>query len=54
MTILLLGWIKSLFQERTYQDSVETFVKSKEPKSTAEVEMWVRYYDQNLRDRSFI
>jgi hypothetical protein len=54
MTILLLGWIKSLFKERTYHDSVETFVNSKQPKSTAEVEMWVRYYDQNLRDRSFV
>ena len=49
-----LQWIKSLFTERSYQDSVETFVVSKQPKSTAEVEMWVRYYDQNLRDRSFV
>lgn len=50
----LIGWIKSLFTERTYQDSVETFVLSKQPTSTAEVEMWVRYYDQHMRDRSFI
>lgn len=50
----LLEWIKSLFRERTYQDSIETFVNSKDPKSTAEVEMWTRYYDQNLRDRSFL
>ncbi len=49
-----LQWIKSLFTERSYQDSVETFVVSKQPKSTAEVEMWVRHYDQNIRDRGFV
>lgn len=49
-----LQWIKSLFTERSYHDSVETFVISKQPKSTAEVELWVRYYDQHVRDRGFI
>lgn len=49
-----LKWIKSLFTERSYHDSVETFVISKRPTSTAEVELWVRYYDQHIRDRGFV
>jgi hypothetical protein len=47
MTVLLLGWIKSLFTERTYRDSLEYFIESKKPQSTAEVEYWTRYYDQH-------
>ena len=49
-----LQWIKSLFTERTYKDSLETFVTSKQPKSTAEVEFWTVYYEQNVRSRSYI
>lgn len=41
----LIKWIKNLFTMPSYQDSVEYFVASKQPKSTAEVEYWVRYYD---------
>lgn len=42
----LLKWIKSLFSEVTYKDSLETFVASKHPTNTAEVEYWIRVYDQ--------
>jgi len=42
----LLQWIKSLFNTATYQDSVEYYVTSKQPKSTAEVEYWINYYNQ--------
>jgi hypothetical protein len=45
----LLQWIKSLFNERTYQDSVEHYVASKNPTTTAEVEHWIRQYDQHKR-----
>ena len=31
----MLKWIKSLFTTPTYQDSVEYYVVSKQPKSTA-------------------
>lgn len=48
-----LEWITSLFKERTYQDSLEYFITSKNPKSTAEVEYWTRHYDQHVT-RSFI
>jgi hypothetical protein len=46
----LLEWIKSLFTERTYQDSVEYYVASKYPTSTAEVEYWIREYDTRRKD----
>jgi hypothetical protein len=46
----LLQWIKSLFAERSYQDSVEHYVASKQPKSTAEVEYWIRQYDQHRKE----
>lgn len=46
----LLQWIKSLFEGRTYQDSVEHYVASKHPKSTAEVEYWIREYDQHRKE----
>ena len=48
MTLVLLGWIKSLFRERTYKDSLEYFIESKQPKSTAEVEFWIKQYEQEL------
>jgi len=40
----IIGWIKSLVQKRTYQDSVEYYVASKRPTNTAEVEYWIREY----------
>ena len=46
----LLQWIKSLFAERTYQDSVEYYVASKNPTSTAEVEYWIRKYDTQQKE----
>lgn len=50
MITAILKWAKSLFQTRTYQDSVEYYVASKQPKSTAEVEYWVRHYDQHRKE----
>lgn len=41
-----LQWIKSLFNERSHQDSVEYYVASKNPTTTSEVEYWIRRYDQ--------
>lgn len=46
----LLKWIKSLFIEASYQDSVEHFVASKHPTTTAEVEYWIRVYDQRQKE----
>jgi hypothetical protein len=43
-----LEWIKSLFTDTTYQDSVEQYVVSKNPKTTCEVEYWIRRYDQGI------
>jgi hypothetical protein len=50
MITAIIGWAKSLFQERTYQDSVEYYVASKQPKTTAEVEYWIRQYDQHRKE----
>jgi hypothetical protein len=50
----LLNWIINLFKERTYKDSLEYFISSKKPQSTAEVEYWTRYYDQYVTSRSFL
>ena len=46
----LLQWIKSLFNAPSYQDNVEYYVASKQPKSTAEVEYWIREYDLRRKD----
>ena len=46
----LLKWIKSLFKETTYWDCIESFVASKNPQTIAEVEHWVRVYDQRQRN----
>lgn len=43
----LLQWIKSLFSAPSYQDSLDSFVTSKHPHTTAEVEYWIQYYDQH-------
>ena len=45
----LLKWIKSLLENRSYQDSVEYYVASKHPTTTAEVEYWIREYDQHRK-----
>lgn len=45
-----IEWIKSLFVVASYQDSVETFVSSKNPTTTAEVEYWIRVHDQRRKE----
>ena len=45
----LIKWIKSLFVEVSYQDEIESFVNSKNPTTTAEVEYWIRVYDQRQK-----
>lgn len=45
----ILKWIKSLFVAQSYQDSLEYFVASKNPRNTAEVEYWIQYYDTHKR-----
>lgn len=41
----LLQWIKSLFAARSYQDQLDSYITSKRPSTTAEVEHWIRQYD---------
>ena len=43
---MLMKFIKTIFGN-TYQSNLERFVISKRPQSTAEVDFWVRHYDQN-------
>lgn len=40
----LLNWLS----EPKYQDSLDSFVASKNPSTTVEVEYWIRYYDQHI------
>lgn len=50
----LLQWIKSLFASTqvSYQHwHVEAFVESKKPKTTAEVEFWIRKFEQDQREQ---
>lgn len=54
LVMSLLKWIKSLFSEQSYQDSLDYFITSKRPTSTAEVEYWTRYYDQHVSIRNSI
>jgi phage anti-repressor protein len=49
-----LQWITSLFKEYSYQDSLDYFITTKQPKSTAEVEYWTRYYDQHVSVRNYL
>lgn len=48
----LLQWIKSLFVEASYQDSVDHFISSKRPTTASEVEYWIRVYDQRQKEWS--
>lgn len=41
-----LQWIKSLFSASVYKDSLESFVASKHPKNSADVEHWINVYTQ--------
>jgi len=44
MLTKLIKQIKNLFTTPSYQDDIEYYVTSKQPKSTAEVEYWVQHY----------
>jgi hypothetical protein len=44
MLTALIEQIKSLFKTRSYQDDIEFYVASKQPKTTAEVEYWIQHY----------
>jgi hypothetical protein len=46
-TMKLLNWIKSLFGASSYQGELDKFVTSKHPSTTAEVEHWIKVYDQH-------
>jgi hypothetical protein len=46
----LIKWIKSLFTTHNYQDSIEYYLASKNPKTTSEVEYWIRHYDQHRKE----
>lgn len=46
----LWKWIKSLFEEASYQDTVDYFIATKRPSSAAEVEYWIRVYDQKHKE----
>ena len=46
----IMQWIKSLFSAVSYQDTLEYFVASKRPQTVAEVEYWVRHYDQHNKE----
>lgn len=49
-----LKWIKSLFKDTSYQDNVESYILSKQPKSAAEIELWIRHYNHHSVGRNFI
>lgn len=43
----ILNWIKSLFNvEHLYQSRLEQFIASKNPCSEAEIEQWIKFYQQ--------
>jgi hypothetical protein len=41
----LLQWIKSLFAAQSYQDQLDSYIASKNPTNTAEVEYWIRKHN---------
>ena len=43
-------WLKGLFAEQSYQDSVDYYITSKNPTSSCEVEYWMRRYDQDTKN----
>lgn len=45
----LLQWITSLFAASSHQDELNSFVTSKRPTTTGEVEHWIRVYDQKQK-----
>ena len=45
----IIHWVKSLGKSQSYHDEVDRYVTSKNPTTTAEVEYWIRQYDQNQK-----
>jgi hypothetical protein len=50
MFTTIFAWLKETFTETRYQDSLDYFISSKRPTTTSEVEYWIRYYDQHIRE----
>lgn len=48
-----ITWLKGLFTEKSYQDSIEYYVASKRPTTSSEVEYWIREYDQSHRQKGW-
>lgn len=42
-----LKWITSLFAAQSYQDQLDSYIASKNPTTTVEVEHWIRQYDSH-------
>lgn len=42
----IFTWLKGLFTAQSYQDSLNSYIESKNPTTAAEVEHWIRQYDQ--------
>ena len=38
-------WLKGLFTVQSYQDGLDSFIRSKNPTSPGEVEHWIKQYD---------
>lgn len=44
-----LKWINQLFQNNVYHQNLENYVTSKNPTTPAEVDYWVRRYDEKQK-----
>jgi hypothetical protein len=48
----ILQWITSLFHTQSYQDNIERYVASKQPKSVSDIEYWVKNHQYQQGRRS--
>ena len=44
----LIEFVKSVFTTSKFQDHIDAYIASKNPKSTAEVEYWLKAYQNEV------
>lgn len=49
-----LNWIKNLFKSGSCQDNIEAYISSKQPKTAAEIDFWIKQYHHQYIGRNFL
>jgi hypothetical protein len=47
-------WFKTVFAADTYTSTIDAYIASKNPTTAAEVDYWIKSYDQRLNQGNYL